>query len=122
VAAEHRCLDVGGDRRRPLRVITCSALRRAYRDLLREGRPEVVFCHLVANPGLIGERMERRVNHYMPASLLPSQLATLEPLEPDEPGVVISVAGEAAEVIAQALAGLGLARPGTNRGPSEGNT
>ena len=89
--------------------MTCSALRRVYRDLLREGRPEVVFCHLVADEDLIGERMVRRTDHYMPASLLPSQLATLEPLEPDEPGVVVSVDGEAAEVIAQALAGLGLA-------------
>ena len=52
--------------------------------------------------------MERRTDHYMPASLLPSQLATLEPLEPDEPGVVVSVDGEAAEVIARALAALGL--------------
>ena len=103
-------------------VVTCSALRRVYRDLLREGRPEVVFCHLVAGEDLIGERMVRRTDHYMPASLLPSQLATLEPLEPDEPGVVVSVDGEAAEVIAHALTGLGLARPDTNRGPSEGNS
>ena len=103
-------------------VVTCSALRRVYRDLLREGRPEVVFCHLVAGEDLIGERMVRRTDHYMPASLLPSQLATLEPLEPDEPGVVVSVDVEAAEVIARALAGLGLAPPGRTRGPSEGNT
>ena len=74
-------------------VVTCSALRRVYRDLLRESRPEVVFCHLVAGEDLIGERMVRRTDHYMPASLLPSQLATLEPLEPDEPGVVVSVEG-----------------------------
>src|SRR4029079_11106390 len=71
-------------------VVTCSALRRTYRDLLREGRPEVVFCHLVAGEDLIGERMVRRTDHYMPASLLPSQVATLEPLEPAEPAVVAS--------------------------------
>ena len=103
-------------------VVTCSALRRVYRDLLREGRPEVVFCHLVAGEDLIGERMVRRTDHYMPASLLPSQLATLEPLEPDEPGVVVSVDGEAAEVIARALAALGLEPSDKSRGPSEGNT
>jgi gluconokinase len=103
-------------------VVTCSALRRVYRDLLREGRPEVVFCHLVAGEDLIGERMVRRTDHYMPASLLPSQLATLEPLEPDEPGAVVSVDVEAAEVIARALAGLGLAPSDKSRGPSEGNT
>ena len=71
-------------------VVTCSALRRVYRDLLREGRPEVVFCHLTADPELIGERVSHRSDHYMPASLLPSQLAALEPLEPDEPGTTLS--------------------------------
>ena len=100
-------------------VVTCSALRRVYRDLLREGRPEVVFCHLVAGEDLIGERMVRRTDHYMPASLLPSQLATLEPLEPDEPGVVVSVDGEAAEVIARAVAALGLSPPGMRTPPGE---
>jgi gluconokinase len=94
-------------------VVTCSALRRVYRDLLCEGRPQVVFCHLVADPSLIGERMEHRTNHYMPASLLPSQLATLEPLEPDEPGVEVSVEGEASQVIARALAALDLQSPET---------
>lgn len=90
-------------------VVTCSALRRAYRDLLREDRPEVLFCHLTADPDLIGDRVSRRTDHYMPASLLPSQLATLEPLEPDEPGFEVSTAGEPAAVIARALAALDLA-------------
>ena len=84
-------------------VVTCSALRRSYRDLLREGRPEVVFCHLTADPDLVGERVSHRADHYMPASLLPSQLAALEPLQPDEPGVELSADGEAAVVIARAL-------------------
>jgi gluconokinase len=87
-------------------VVTCSALRRVYRDVLREGRPEVVFCHLTADPDLIGERLSHRTDHYMPTSLLPSQLATLEPLQPDEPGVVVSTEGEATDVIARALAAL----------------
>jgi len=89
-------------------VVTCSALRRVYRDLLREGRPELVFCHLTADPDLIGQRINDRTDHYMPASLLPSQLATLEPLQPDEPGVVVSTDGEASTVIARALRALGL--------------
>jgi gluconokinase len=92
-------------------VVTCSALRRVYRDLLREGRPEVSFCHLVAGPDLIGDRMSHRTDHYMPASLLPSQLATLEPLEPDEPGVAVAVEGDAAQVIARAISALGLEHP-----------
>ncbi len=92
-------------------VVTCSALRRVYRDLLREGRPEVVFCHLTAAPDLVGERISHRTDHYMPASLLPSQLATLEPLQPDEPGVVVSVEADASAVIARALAALDLTPP-----------
>ena len=89
-------------------VVTCSALRRVYRDLLREGRPEVVFCHLTADPDLIAERMRHRTDHYMPASLLPSQAATLEPLQPDEPGFVVPVEGEASLVVARVLDALGL--------------
>ena len=75
----------------------------SYRDLLREGRPEVVFCHLTADPDLMGERVSHRTDHYMPASLLPSQLAALEPLQPDEPGFVVPAEGEAAVVIAHVL-------------------
>jgi gluconokinase len=89
-------------------VVACSALRRGYRDLLRDGRPEVVFCHLVAGEGLTRERMSNRADHYMPASLLPSQLATLEPLEPDEPGVAVSAEGDVAHVVGRAVAALGL--------------
>ena len=90
-------------------VVTCSALRRPYRDLLREGRPGVVFCHVTASADRIRRRMEERRGHYMPASLLPSQLATLEPLGPDEPGVSISAEGEPDAVVDQALRALGLA-------------
>lgn len=93
-------------------VVTCSALRRAYRDLLREGRPGVRFCHVEADAQLIAERLEVRKGHYMPPSLLPSQLATLEPLQPDEAGVTVSVAATPEEVVDQALKALGLHRAG----------
>jgi gluconokinase len=89
-------------------VVTCSALRRRYRDLLREGRPDVRFCHVEADSAVLQERLERRQGHYMPPSLLPSQLATLEPLEPDEPGVSVSVVGDPDENIRHALAALEL--------------
>jgi len=89
-------------------VVTCSALRRVYRDLLREGRPDVRFCHVEADAALIKDRVEHRAGHYMPPSLLPSQLATLEPLEPDEPGVVVSVAGTPEAIVERALKALGL--------------
>ena len=67
-------------------VMTCSALRRSYRTALRDGHPSVWFAHLNAPAVVIGERMAQRVGHFMPPSLLTSQLAALEPLAPDEPG------------------------------------
>ncbi len=70
-------------------VLTCSALRRVYRDILREGHPSVRFIHLLAAPATLRARVEDRSGHFMPASLLDSQLGTLEPLEPDEPGMVV---------------------------------
>ena len=87
-------------------VVACSALRRAYRDVLREGRPQVRFCHVLADPEVVAARMRHREGHYMPASLLPSQLATLEDLEADEPGVVVSNEGSQQEVLDRALRAL----------------
>jgi gluconokinase len=72
-------------------VLTCSALRRSYRDLLREGNPSVWFAHLHPSPAVLAERLARRTGHYMPASLLDSQLRTLEPLQDGEPGAVVEV-------------------------------
>ena len=96
-------------------VITCSALRRAYRDLLREGRPEVMFLHLAAGEVLVADRMSHREGHYMPSSLLHSQYDALEPLQDDEPGVSVSVEGSAPQVLRRSLAALGLAdRPTTD--------
>ena len=91
-------------------VVTCSSLRRAYRDVLRRGRPHVRFLHVTAPAEVVQDRMEQRQGHYMPASLLPSQLALLEPLAPDEPGVVVSNEGSAAQVLDRALSALGLTR------------
>ncbi|GAJ27736.1 gluconokinase [Acidomonas methanolica] len=64
-------------------VLSCSALKRVYRETLREGL-DVTFVYLHADPGLIHERMEHRPGHFMPATLLSSQLATLEVPGPDE--------------------------------------
>jgi gluconokinase len=88
-------------------VLTCSALRRPYRERLRDGRPGVLFCHVVADEATLRDRMEQRQGHYMPASLLSSQLAALEPLGDDEPGVVVSAEGDPAQVLAEALRALG---------------
>ena len=85
-------------------VVTCSALKRTYRDLLREGHPSVWFAHVTASPELIRDRMEHRTGHYMPPSLLDSQLATLEPLGDDEPGARVSGAGSPPSVVTELLA------------------
>jgi gluconokinase len=90
-------------------VVACSALRRSYRDLLWRGRSEVAFCYLAVDPEHLRDRLARRRGHYMPASLLASQLATLEPLDDDEPGVTVAAEGEPADVLAEALDALGLA-------------
>lgn len=73
-------------------VVTCSAPKRSYRDLLRkEAGAPVVFIHLDGDPELIKERMAARSDHYMPSSLLQSQLDTLESLEADELGIVLDI-------------------------------
>lgn len=72
-------------------VMSCSALKRAYRDRLRSHCSGVEFLHLAGTPEVIGRRQASRPGHFMPASLLASQFATLEPLSADERGVTIDV-------------------------------
>lgn len=91
-------------------VITCSGLKRAYRDVLREGNPSVRFCALVADEAHLTDRVEHRTGHYMPASLLRSQLDILEPLGEDEPGVRVPADDNTQTVIAAAIAALHLRR------------
>lgn len=72
-------------------VMSCSALKRKYRQQLRSHCPETEFLHLYGSPEVIGKRQASRPGHFMPASLLKSQFQTLEPLEPDERGITIDV-------------------------------
>ncbi len=72
-------------------VVSCSALKRVYRDLLREGDPALRFAHLQGPRDLIAERMSARQDHYMPPVLLDSQLAALEPLGADEQGIHLDI-------------------------------
>ena len=69
-------------------LMACSALKRSYRDLLRRGGEHTFFVHLHGDKGLLLERMSSR-EHFMPPTLLESQLDTLEMLEPDEPGMLV---------------------------------
>ncbi len=72
-------------------VMSCSALKRSYRDQLRHHAPDVRFVHLDGGRDVIARRQASRPGHFMPASLLSSQFATLERLQPDENGVVVDV-------------------------------
>lgn len=97
-------------------VITCSALKRAYRDTLRSGVGPMFFVHLAAGEDVLAPRMSRRERHFMPTGLLRSQLDTLEPLEEDEPGVVVDISGTVEQVLATAYdAVVAVAQPGQLR-------
>ena len=86
---------------RPL-VIACSALRRTYRDLIRVSAPDTFFVHLDDDRSLVASRLERRSGHFMPASLLESQFALLEPLATDERGTSLPNSDTPAVVAGQA--------------------
>ena len=70
-------------------IVTCSALKRSYRDLLSSAQGRVFFIHLLAQADELQERMAHLEGHFMPLSLLPSQFAALEPLSDDEDGVTV---------------------------------
>jgi gluconokinase len=72
-------------------VMSCSALKRKYRDQLRRHCPTAEFVYLSGSPEVIARRQASRPGHFMPASLVASQFATLEPLSPDEGGVTLDV-------------------------------
>lgn len=91
-------------------VITCSALRRSYRDAVTGGHPGVRVVYLKADRAVIAERLSQRQHHYMPADLLESQLATLEEPSLDEHALTVQVHGSvediAAEIVAKLQAGV----------------
>lgn len=95
-------------------VVTCSALKRAYRDVLRQSSGRVRFVHLDGSAELIGDRIQKRSKHFMPPALLPSQFAILEPLGPDEDGVVVPIAGSPQEIAEDAMRRLGLTPTSAN--------
>jgi carbohydrate kinase (thermoresistant glucokinase family) len=83
----------------PGAVVACSALRVAHRDRLRGWVPELFVVQLTAPRELIGGRLAARVDHFMPASLLASQFAALEPLSAEEGGLVLEVAAAPADLV-----------------------
>ncbi|APF40962.1 gluconokinase [Neomicrococcus aestuarii] len=93
-------------------IVTCSALKHSYRDLLREADGRVVFIHVKAPSNVIEERLDHREGHFMPSSLLPSQFATLEELGDDEDGFNIDNNTTPADLADRSLVALGLTNGG----------
>ena len=87
-------------------VLTCSALKRVYRDRIIGARSDVALVYLKGSKDLIAGRVAARHHDYMPASLLDSQFATLQEPTPDEHPIVVDIGGTKDETAAQAIAGL----------------
>ena len=83
-------------------VVSCSALKRSYRDRLRQGDAQLRLVHLTAAPALLAARLGARQDHYMPPSLLASQLAALEAPAADEDALVLDAA-QAPEAIVDSI-------------------
>jgi gluconokinase len=84
-------------------VVSCSALRRAYRDVLRSAGPDVRMVHLAGPYELVAQRQAARPGHFFPPTLLASQYAILEPLAPDEPGITIDLAATPDQITDEVL-------------------
>ena len=107
-----RFLADGGDHPAEGRIVACSALKRSYRDRIRELAPSVRFIFLDGAPELIRQRMLLRTGHYMQPELLASQLQTLERPQADEADVMtLDIQAEPARLVAMAIRSLPLARP-----------
>jgi gluconokinase len=92
-------------------VVTCSALKRAYRDILIGDRRDVTLVYLRGSRDLIQRRMAARHEHFMPVALLDSQFATLQEPAPDEHAIVVDIGGGPAEIVADIMRQL-RSRPG----------
>ncbi len=87
-------------------IIGCSALKRAYREVLRDGHADVRFLHLTGAPELIMARQAARTGHFMPASLIASQFATLEAPDTEADVIDLDVDPEPPAIVAKAVAAL----------------
>ena len=95
------CIGAAHAAREPL-VLTCSALKRRYRDRLREGDPALAFVHLQAPPEVLEARMHER-SHFMPPTLLASQLGELEALQADERGAAFDATAARDVIVAEII-------------------
>ncbi|WP_229519076.1 gluconokinase [Massilia rhizosphaerae] len=88
-------------------VVSCSALKQRYRDLLRQADPNLRFAHLTGPRNTIAARMQTRIGHYMPITLLDSQLRDLEPLQPGEAGITLDITRPPETLVASIIASTG---------------
>ncbi|HSW21578.1 MAG TPA: gluconokinase [Burkholderiaceae bacterium] len=88
-------------------VLSCSALKRSYRDILRQQASDLALVYLAGTPELLAQRLAGRSGHYMPPSLLASQLATLEPPQADEHALTLDIARAPQAIVQDVLAWLG---------------
>ena len=103
-------------------VLACSALKRSYRDFLRQGRPDLRIALLEVDQATLSARLTGRHGHFFPSKLLQSQLAALEMPTPDENVLVVPADGTPAAMASKIIDGLGLAprSPGSPAGPVTG--
>lgn len=87
-------------------VLACSSLRRRYRDQIRAAAPDTFFVTLTGSRELLAERLAGRAGHFMPSTLLDSQLAAFEPLQPDERGIDLSIDAAPLTLVARAAAAI----------------
>jgi gluconokinase len=92
-------------------VVTCSALKRGYRDRLRAAAPDLRLVFLQGDMALVAARQAARQGHFMPASLVASQFATLEPPAPEEGAILLDVAASPDALAAAAISALGAGTP-----------
>ena len=88
-------------------VVSCSALRHRYRDVLRSKAPDAAFLHLAGSPQVVARRVAGRPAHFMPVALVQSQFETLEPLDAGEHGIAVPLEEPVQEIVAQFLRWLG---------------
>lgn len=88
-------------------VMSCSALKRGYRDRLRSHCPRITFLHLTGPPDLVARRQAVRQGHFMPSALVKSQFDILEPLAPDEQGIALDVECSVEDIVERFVSYLG---------------
>jgi gluconokinase len=95
-------------------VLSCSALKKSYRDILINGNPKVRLVHLHGDVQIVRNRMARRRDHYMPTSLIDSQIATLEIPDTQERVLTLNIADDPVKIVDQIIAALHLVRAKKN--------